>query len=90
MKHQLSTNSNSVLNAGLTDDYRKAIAEYIWNGFDAGATCVTIRYHANPLGGVDDMWIIDNGSGIKYDALPMTFGAFLDSNKNRLSSVPLK
>lgn len=83
MKHQLSTNSNSVLNAGLTDDYRKAIAEYIWNGFDAGATCVTIRYHANPLGGVDDMWIIDNGSGINYDALPMTFGAFLDSNKKQ-------
>lgn len=83
MKHQLSTNSNSVLNAGLTDDYRKAIAEYIWNGFDAGATCVTIRYHANPLGGVDDLWIIDNGSGINYDTLPLTFGAFLDSNKKQ-------
>ena len=35
MKYQLSTNSRSVLNSGLTDDYRKTIAEYIWNGFDA-------------------------------------------------------
>lgn len=83
MKHNLSANSNSVLNSGLTDDYRKAIAEYIWNGFDAGATCVEIRYHANALGGVDDLWIIDNGSGIDYETLPQTFGAFLDSNKKQ-------
>ena len=83
MKNKLSANSNSVLNAGLTDDYRKAIAEYIWNGFDAGATCVEIRYRSNALGGVDDLWIIDNGSGIQYDTLSSTFGAFLDSNKKQ-------
>ena len=83
MKYQLSASSNSVLNSGLTDDYRKAIAEYIWNGFDAGATCVEIRYHANALGGVDDLWIIDNGNGIDYETLPLTFGAFLDSNKKQ-------
>ena len=83
MKYQLSANSNSVLNSGLTDDYRKAIAEYIWNGFDAGATCVEIRYHANDLGGVDDLWILDNGSGIDYSTLSNTFGAFLDSNKKQ-------
>ena len=57
MKFRLSTNSNSVINAGLTDDYKKAIAEYIWNGFDAGATCVEIRYHANELGGMDDLFL---------------------------------
>ena len=78
MKYKLSTNSNSVLNSGLTDDYRKAICEYI---FDAGATCVEIRYHANDLGGVDDLYIIDNGSGINFDTLEYTFGAFLDSQK---------
>ena len=83
MKRKISTSSRSVLNSGLTEDYRKAIAEYIWNGFDAGATCVEIRYTANPLGGVDDLWVIDNGSGIKYDTLDLTFGAFLDSNKTQ-------
>lgn len=81
MKYQLSTNSRSVLNSGLTDDYRKAIAEYIWNGFDAGANCVKINYHANELGGVDDLWIIDNGNGIDHSTLHKTFGTFLDSNK---------
>lgn len=83
MKYKLSTNSNSVLNSGLTDDYKKAIAEYIWNGFDAGASCVEIRYHCNDLGGVDDLYVIDNGSGIAHDSLPNTFGAFLDSNKTQ-------
>lgn len=83
MKRKLSTSSRSVLNSGLTEDYRKAIAEYIWNGFDAGASCVEIRYTANPLGGVNDLWVIDNGSGIKYDTLDLTFGAFLDSNKTQ-------
>ena len=83
MKRKLSTSSRSVLNSGLTEDYRKAIAEYIWNGFDAGATCVELRYTANPLGGVDDLWVIDNGSGIKYDTLDLTFGAFLDSSKTQ-------
>lgn len=81
MKRKLSASSRSVLNSGLTEDYRKAIAEYIWNGFDARATCVEVRYTANPLGGVDDLWVIDNGSGIKFDTLDLTFGAFLDSNK---------
>lgn len=81
MKRKISTSSRSVLNSGLTEDYRKAIAEYIWNGFDAGATCVEILYTANPLGGVDDLWVIDNGSGIKYETLDLTFGAFLDSTK---------
>lgn len=83
MKYKVSANSRSVLNSGLTDDYKKAIAEYVWNGFDAGASCVQINYHCNDLGGVDELWIVDNGSGINHDNLPMTFGTFLDSNKKQ-------
>lgn len=81
MKIKLSASSNSVVNSGLTDDYRRAVCEYIWNGFDAGATCVEIRYNANALGGLDSLLIIDNGSGIKHSTLQYTFGAFLDSQK---------
>ena len=81
MKYQLSNNSKSVLNSGLTEDYRKALAEYIWNGFDAGATCVEILYQYNILGGIDDLWVRDNGSGIDHSTLKDTFGTFLDSNK---------
>ncbi len=81
MKYKISPNNKSVLNSGLTDDYKRAVAEYIWNGFDAGATCVEIVFNANGLGGVDDLHIEDNGSGIDYDMLPETFGTFLDSNR---------
>jgi hypothetical protein len=31
-------------------DYRQAIAEYIWNGFDAKATIVQLNYDCNTLG----------------------------------------
>lgn len=41
---KLATSSMSVVNSGLTDDYRLAIAEYIWNGYDAAARVVDIQY----------------------------------------------
>ncbi len=50
MKHKISANSKSVTNAGITSDYKQAIAEYIWNGFDAGASRIYIDYEANGLG----------------------------------------
>ena len=36
MQHQVSANGQSVINSGITEDYRQALVEYIWNGFDAG------------------------------------------------------
>ncbi|WP_260441435.1 ATP-binding protein [Pseudomonas putida] len=29
----------------------RAVAEYIWNGFDAGATSIDVRYEVDDLGG---------------------------------------
>lgn len=83
-QHKLSTSSRSVLNSGLTDDYRQALSEYIWNGFDAGASCVEIRYTtADALGNFDYLMISDNGKGIRRDTLEYTFGRFLDSQKQQ-------
>jgi signal transduction histidine kinase len=73
---------NSVDKAGITKDYKEAMREYILNGFEAGATSVTISVvEANELGAIDSIVISDNGSGIAYDDLESTFGAFLDSRK---------
>lgn len=83
MKHKISANSKSVTNAGITSDYKQAIAEYIWNGFDAGASRVYIDYEANGLGALTSLSISDNGSGIKHDTIEFTFGAFLDSQKTK-------
>ena len=83
-QHKLSASSNSVKNSGLTDDYRQAIAEYIWNGFDAEATTIDIRYEkANELGTLSYLLISDNGKGINKKTLEYTFGSFLDSQKKQ-------
>ena len=43
---------------------QESIAEYIWNGFDAGATSIDISYEENELGSLNSITIVDNGSGI--------------------------
>lgn len=81
----LSVKNQSVESSGITKDYKEAICEYIWNGFEANATEVRISYNSNCADGIDSIIITDNGEGIDFDALPNTFGAFLASQKNSLS-----
>lgn len=84
MKKKLSANSQSVVNSGITDDYKQAITEYIWNGFDAKATIVDVKYVVkDKLGNLESLVISDNGKGINRDTLEYTFGAFLVSQKKR-------
>jgi hypothetical protein len=62
-------------------DNPQAIAEYIWNGFDATASCVKINYVANEMGGIDEITIKDNGFGIPYEKLRDKFTPFFESEK---------
>lgn len=41
---QLSVKNQSIESSGITNDYKEAICEYIWNGFEAHATEVNIDY----------------------------------------------
>ncbi len=82
---QLSVKNQSIESSGITNDYKEAICEYIWNGFEAHATEVNIDYSLNIASGVSELSISDNGAGIVYDDLSDTFGAFLTSQKNLLS-----
>lgn len=82
---QLSVKNQSIESSGITNDYKEAICEYIWNGFEAHATEVSIDYSLNIASGVSELSISDNGDGIVYDDLSDTFGAFLTSQKNLLS-----
>lgn len=63
-----------------------AICEYIWNGFDAGATCVDVILEKNKLDMIDRIIIKDNGSGIDYNLLSQKFKPFNDSEKYKISS----
>lgn len=85
MRMPLSVKNQSIESSGITKDYREAICEYIWNGFEANATEVRISYTLNELQGIDTVVITDNGEGINYDSLSETFGAFLASQKNSIS-----
>lgn len=80
-KHTSKITSKSILQSGLPTDYKKAITEYIWNSFDAGATHVSLNYEGNELGRLESFTISDNGEGINIATLSDTFGNFLDSNK---------
>lgn len=81
----LSVNNQSVDSSGITTDYKEAINEFIWNGFEANATVVDISFIGNGTGGISEILIRDNGDGINYDELHETFGAFLTSKKRLLS-----
>lgn len=83
MKYKVSANSQSVVNSGITDDYKLAMSEYIWNGFDAGATTLELDYSVDVLGKITAIKVRDNGKGINGETLSATFGAFLNSQKRR-------
>ena len=85
MRLELSVKSQSVETSGITKDYKEALCEYIWNGFEANATRVELTFVGNKLGGISEVIISDNGDGIDYTTLADTFGAFLASQKSGMS-----
>ncbi len=73
-----------------------AICEYIWNGFDASASVVELDYktHDKELGGIKELRIRDNGTGIDHEKLHRTFMPFYQTYrelelaaKQKLSAV---
>ncbi len=60
----------------------EAIAEFIWNGFDANATEVNLDYDVSrELGEVEFIKISDNGTGIPQNKLNNKFKPFFESEK---------
>ena len=60
---------------------KQALAEYIWNGFDAKADTVELNYEANELGFISKLEVADNGYGINFDQLKTKFNPFYESEK---------
>lgn len=83
MDNRVNINNNSVDTAGITKDYKEALAEIIWNGFDAQATEININFSPNQIDYINELIISDNGTGIDFSNLNETFGAFLDSIKRK-------
>lgn len=83
MRSKVTLRNKSIDNAGIPSDYKLAIAEYIWNSFDAKATNVNIQFEANEIGYISHFIVSDNGEGINLSTIASTFGAFLDSQKQQ-------
>jgi hypothetical protein len=58
-----------------------ALAEVIWNGLDADADRVTIRFDRNKLETIETVRVADDGNGINYDHAEALFGNLGDSWK---------
>lgn len=61
----------------------KAIAEFVWNGFDAKAKKVTIDFEVDSevFDTIKTITIVDDGSGICYEDLQYKFRPILESQK---------
>lgn len=85
----VAVDNGSFDSAGITNDCQDAICEYIWNGFEAQASKVSVSIIGSSLQEAPAICIEDNGTGIDHDSLPNTFGAFLSSQK-KTASIRLK
>lgn len=60
----------------------RAVAEYIWNGFDAHASEIHVDYKTEQAyHSIIELSVLDNGDGIIYEDLPIVFKKFYESRK---------
>lgn len=57
------------------------VFEFVWNGFDAKASSITVDIAHNELDGLVKISVLDDGEGIDPTTLKDTFGRFNDSHK---------
>jgi len=77
MSGKLVLTSNGIQNILKSYNEKQAIAEYIWNGFDANADTIRIDFKSNELGLLENLEISDNGYGINFNSFSTTFNSFL-------------
>lgn len=86
-ENQVALESKGIKRALKKFSVYDAIAEYIWNGFDANATRIDVSFQSNDLQGISQVSITDNGCGISKETLLFKFTPVFDSNKLTLSQV---
>ncbi|AZO51985.1 hypothetical protein EJ073_20525 [Mesorhizobium sp. M4B.F.Ca.ET.058.02.1.1] len=71
-----------------TTDIVRAISEFVWNSFDGDATDVSVEFHRNTLGGIQEIVIRDNGDGITPSRAEHDFMSLGDSWKLKAQRTP--
>lgn len=60
----------------------RAVAEYIWNGFDAHASEIHVDFKfEQAFNSIIELSVSDNGDGIVFEDLPVLFKRFYESRK---------
>lgn len=88
MAGNVNVTSNGIKKILSNYETPSAIAEYIWNGFDAKANTVAINYSVDNFGSLEYLEIIDNGYGINQNKLNSKFKPFYESEKAVKVSAP--
>lgn len=86
-ENQVALESKGIKRALKKFSVYAAIAEYIWNGFDASATMVSVYFQSNDLEGISQFSITDNGCGISKETLRLKFTPVFSSNKSNSDQV---
>ncbi len=78
--------SNAITHSGIVKHFKsvepiQALAELVWNGFDADASVVDIEIETNDIHGTVCVSILDNGNGINFKFPEENFRRFNDSLK---------
>lgn len=78
--------SNKITHSGIVKHFKnvephQALAELIWNGFDAGASKIDVTIETNSIDGTELVTILDDGNGINFKAPEDNFRRFNDSLK---------
>ena len=81
MKQKILITTNGIKSVLKKYNYCQALAEYVWNGFDAKATEVKISFESNAIGTLSSIKIVDNGYGIPQNKLEDKFAPFYESEK---------
>jgi DNA topoisomerase VI subunit B len=78
---RVEVNAKGIKNRLKSIKPHRAIAEYIWNGFDAGANTIKIDYLATEVGDIYELSISDNGNGMPFKEVHNKFKPVLSSEK---------
>jgi hypothetical protein len=88
MSEKVNITSKGIEKVLRTYSEKQAVAEYIWNGFDAHASTVNLNYKFNELGFLESLEISDDGYGIDFERLKQKFDPFYESEKSIQIAVP--
>jgi len=88
MKRETNITSSGIRKVLKNYKYTDAIAEYIWNGFDAQAKHIILSTTNGQLGQIEAISIKDDGYGIDVSKLDEKFDKFFDSEKTIVLQSP--